>query len=358
MTRKLLVWLPMMLCAMAVPVLAATATVRADRTPLRASPAISAAVVAELKAGTVLEVVDVNRDWYKVRNPVTKQEGFLPASAVVIQPGPVSAGPQKPGSPAARRPSRAPQKGDWTDSGYLFVNGMFEGGSSAFTQTQSWSYFAEMATATVNYPAKSAAGFDVAGGYRVWRNLAVGVGVTAVSRSSTATFTSSIPNPLYLNRPTTVTGSFGASNTETGIHLQAAWVVPVSPKMLLMLFAGPSIFSVKQTVLQAQGVTASNVYPYTSSTVSSVATTDVSKTAIGFGAGVDVSYYFSKTVGVGGMVRYTRATANLPVSGQPNVGVTAGGFQAGAGIRIRFPASKPARPAAPRPKPATPPKKD
>ena len=50
----------------------------------------------------------------------------------------------------------------------------------------------------------------------------------------------------------------------------------------------------------------------------------MSKTAIGFGVGADVSYYFSKTVGVGGMIRFARATADVPVNGQPSVGVPAG----------------------------------
>jgi hypothetical protein len=363
MIRRWLVWLPVVLSVTAVPALAATVTVRADKTPLRAAASNSALVVAELKAGTVLELVDVDRDWYRVRDPRTKREGFLPASAVVLQPGPapVAGSPQKPGTkpvPArsAPKPRRVPRKGDWTDSGYLFVNGMFEGGSSPFTQSQSWTYFAETATATVEYPARNAAGFDVAGGVRVWRNLAVGAGVTIVSRSTTATYTGSIPNPLYLNRPSTVSGSFAASNTETGIHLQAAWGIPVSPKMLVVVFAGPSIFSVSQTVLQSQGLTVSSGgYPYDRATATA-ATSSGSKTAIGFGAGADISYYFSKTMGVGGMIRFTRATASIATTGQPDVAVTAGGFQVGGGIRIRFPAPKPARPATPKPTP--PPRKD
>jgi hypothetical protein len=351
MIRRGLAWLAVVLSVTAVPALAATVTVRADKTPLRAAASISALVVAELKAGTVLDVVDVDRDWFRVRDPRTKQEGFLPASAVVQQPGPAptAVGAQKAGARrAAPKPPRVPQKGDWTDSGYLFVNGMFEGGSSSFTQSQSWTYFAETATATTTYPARNTVGFDVAGGYRAWRNLAVGAGLTVVSRSTTATYTGSIPNPLYLNRPSTVSGSLAASNTETGIHVQAAWAIPVSPKMLVILFAGPSIFSVTQTVMQSQGLTVSSGgYPYDTVTATA-ATSNGSKTAIGFGVGADISYYFSKTVGVGGMIRFARATADIAISGQPPAEVVAGGFQVGGGIRIRFPASKPARPLPPK----------
>ena len=340
MRKTILAWVPVVLCVMAGPVLAATVTVKADKTPLRSAPAVSAAVVAELKAGTVLEVIEVNREWYRVRDQVTKKEGFLPAAAVVVKP-----------APRPPRPPRKPQKGDWTDVGYLFVNGLLETGGSGFTHPQSWPYFAETATSTASYPGQSAFGFDVSGGYRIWRNLAVGAGVTVVSRSTTAAYSGSIPNPLYLNRPNLVSGTFPSSNSETAINLQAAWGIPVSPKMLVVLFAGPSIFSVKQTVMQAQGLAVSAGYPY-DSTTATVSTEEVSRTAFGFGVGADVSYYFSKTVGVGGMIRFVRGTADMPVNGQPSVGVPAGGFQIGGGLRIRFAAPKPAKPA--KPKAATP----
>jgi hypothetical protein len=67
-------------------------------------------------------------------------------------------------------------------------------------------------------------------------------------------------------------------------------------------------------------------------------------------------------VGIGGVIRFSRATASFPVTGQPPVSVDAGGFQVGGGLRIRFPLSKsgkPAPPAKPQPKPQpqTPPKK-
>jgi hypothetical protein len=64
------------------------------------------------------------------------------------------------------------------------------------------------------------------------------------------------------------------------------------------------------------------------------------------------------------MIRFARASASFPVTGQPSVSVAAGGFQVGGGLRILFPSSKttkPGTPAKPQPKPQptpkTPPKK-
>lgn len=371
MIRRLSLLVPVLVCVLAASAFAATVRVKADRTALRAAASPTAAVLDELKAGTVLELVDVNRDWYKVRDPKTKKEGYVQASLVTLEPGavPAAAGGRPGAAPSAAAPkgatpagasSRPPRKGDWTDRGYLWVNGIYEGGSSAFAQNQSWPYFAESATVAIQFPAKNSPGFDAAGGYRVWRNLAVGAGITVVSRSTTTTVTGSIPNPLYVNRPTALSGGFASSNSETAVNVQAAWVVPVSPKMKLTLFAGPSIFSVKQTIVNPQGIGVASVYPYDNGAITSAVTTDQSKTAVGFGGGLDVAYFFSKTVGVGGMVRFARASISFPVAGQPSVAVDAGGFQVGGGLRIVFPAGKPAKPAPPvkpQPKPATPPKK-
>jgi hypothetical protein len=371
MRKRLTLLLPVLIFASVVAASAASVRVKADKTPMRTSASPTASVVLELKAGTLLDLIDADRDWYKVRDPQSRKEGFVQVSAVELLPGPASAaasqkppaGGQKPpaaGTPGAKPAAtpRTPKKGDWTDRGYFAVNGIYETGSAAFTQTQEWPSFAETAKVSVAYPAKSAPGVDIEGGFRVWRNLAAGIGITAVSRSTTATVTGSLPNPLYLNRPIALSGGFDASNSQLGIHLQVAWVVPMPPKMQLVLFGGPSVFSVKQTIVQPQGIGLSSGYPFESGSITSANTTDASKTAFGFGAGVDVSYFFSRTIGVGGLVRFTRAPVSFPVSGQPSVEMDAGGFQVGAGLRVRIPGRQAARPKPPMPpKPEAPKKK-
>jgi hypothetical protein len=321
MPKRLALLLPLLL-ATALSASAATAGASSDQTP----------------AGQAASVTGAHDD---------AQTGT--AGGAAQKPAPPATQPKAQKAPAPKRP---PQKGDWLDKGYLSVNVMYQGGSSSFTQDLTWQYFAETALATVQYPAKSVPGFDASGGIRLWRNLAVGVGVSAVSRSVSAEVTGSVPNPLYLNRPRTLTGSFSATNSETAVHVQAVWGIPMPPKMLLMVFGGPVIFSVKQTVVQPQGLQFPSVYPYEDLlTVTGASTTDASKTAIGFGAGADFSYFFTANIGAGGLVRYAGATASIPV-GTSSVSLKVGGFQAAGGLRVRFGApAKPRPPADPKPAP-------
>jgi hypothetical protein len=369
MLKRLCLLLPALLCASVVASSAASVRVKVNGTPMRADASATSAVVMELKAGALLELVDANRDWYKVRDPQSKKEGFVAVASAELLPGPaVPAGGQKPpaGQPApgqkpatgepGAKPLGPPKKGEWVDTGYLSFGGLFEGGVSGLTQTQTWPSFAETASVSIDYPGKSAAGVDFGGGFRVWRNLAAGLSLTYVSRSTATSVSGSLPNPLYLNRPVSLSGGFDARNAELGLHLQLGWVVPMPPRIQVVIFGGPTIFSVKQTIVEAQGIGLSSAYPFESGSISSATTTEASKTGIGFGGGVDVAYYFTRTVGVGGLVRVTRGSVSFPISGQPSADVKAGGFQASVGLRVRIPSARSPKPA-PKPpakKPAPP----
>ena len=59
--------------------------------------------------------------------------------------------------------------------------------------------------------------------------------------------------------------------------------------------------------------------------------------AWGVHAGVDVGYFFSRHVGVGGVVRVNRGTVTVdePLSGE-EADLTAGHMTVGGGLRVRF----------------------
>jgi hypothetical protein len=263
------------------------------------------------------------------------------------KPSAATPAPKKPAPKPAPAPVSHFKNGAWLDRGYLSVNGIYQTATPSFTQTQAWTYFAEPAAATIVYPGASAVGLDLAGGWRIWRNLAIGAGLAVVSRPSTTVVSGSIPSPIYANRPTMLSGGFEAQHAETAVHVQVGWTMPIKTRMVLMVFGGPSFVNVSQNLVQAEGVGTSIPYPYDNGTITSATTTNESAMAIGFSAGADFTYFLSPTLGVGGIVRYARASADFPVTGQPSVPVKAGGLQVGGGLRVFFPPPKPAKPAGP-----------
>ena len=109
---------------------------------------------------------------------------------------------------------------------------------------------------------------------------------------------------------------------ELALHLDASWVVPAGKKTQIAIFGGPSYFQVRQGLVT--DVTTSSVYPYDTATFVGATTAQLSQSHLGFNAGVDITARVSKAVGVGAIVRYSRASLQFPVSAGQEVADTGG----------------------------------
>jgi hypothetical protein len=118
-----------------------------------------------------------------------------------------------------------------------------------------------------------------------------------------------------------------------------------STKLQVRLYGGATYFSVKQEVITDFTYDESySIYNVTHTITITGYTSKFldSKTAFGFNAGGDVGYFFTKNIGVGGDVRYARASLTIPNSaqdlyqtGQTQV-ISVGGLSLGVGLRARF----------------------
>jgi outer membrane protein with beta-barrel domain len=216
----------------------------------------------------------------------------------------------------------------WTDKGYVSVNGGVQVGSHDLSESGSFPLYDETATFASTNKVKGGALFDIGGAYRVWgKNLLAGVAISHVGSKSDGSVTGSIPDPVFFDRARNVTKAFsGLKHSETAVHLDAIWVMPVANKIDVALFLGPTIFSVKQDTIPSLTITEPG--PTVTTTVASA-----SKTAVGFNAGVDAQYMLRKRYGVGVVARYAGGSVSLPGASKK---LTVGGFQIGVGGRYRF----------------------
>jgi opacity protein-like surface antigen len=216
----------------------------------------------------------------------------------------------------------------WTDKGFVNANVGFQLGSQDFTVATPFEIYNEPGTVTSTMDVKGGGFFDVSAGYKVWRNLAVGIGYTFTDGSTDAAVTASVPDPLFFDQPRTVTATgSGVGHTEQQIHLTGTWMIPVTDKIDVGLAFGPTIFSVKQDI--PNGVDVTEPGP----TVTRVNAGSVDETAVGIHLGVDVTYLITPRIGVGGLARYTRGSVEVENASE---NLKAGGFQIGAGVRFRF----------------------
>ena len=224
----------------------------------------------------------------------------------------------------------AAQTPSWRDRGYVHVSGVLQP-SATFSNTVKPLDFAEPSVVDTTYKPGSIPGFDAGGGVRVWRNLAVGIDVSWVSKTAAGTVSAQIPHPFFFNRPRAVSGDTpGLSRDETALHLQALWMMPMRRRWQLALAGGPSWFTVGQDVVG--DVTIAQAYPYDTATFASAIIVHRSRSRIGFNAGADVTYRLRPHVGVGAGLLFSRASIPL----DDTLTVDAGGARLSGGLRFRF----------------------
>ena len=233
---------------------------------------------------------------------------------------------------AQEAPSRA-----WVDFNFVSVHSQ----QDAQTYTLTSQIYDETASAASAYPALPAArGGDLGGGVRVSRNIGVGIHFSMASYESPVGLALNFPHPFFFNRfaSDADTTHSALERRDRSLDFSMMYDLPISSDWRIRLFGGPSYFTIKQEMVegiefdQDFSLAGVNVVDITSFTQR-----DVDDSAWGFNVGVDVAYFFSRHVGIGGVLRFNRATVNVeePLTTE-RVQLEAGATGVGAGIRFRF----------------------
>ena len=216
----------------------------------------------------------------------------------------------------------------WTDKAFLNVNFGVQETSHTLDASSTFDLYGEQGSLSTTQPVDGGALFDIGAGYKVWKNLAVGLGYSRVQSDGDVTLEANVPDPNFFDRPRGVTGvASNAEHAEHAIHLQGTWVMPVTDKMDVAFSFGPTIFMVSQDIVTDLSITEPTP------TISSSTVTREDKTAVGINLGVDLNYFFRPRIGAGLLVRYSYGSVELE-GAQESLPV--GGFQIGAGVRLRF----------------------
>jgi hypothetical protein len=228
----------------------------------------------------------------------------------------------------------------WEDRGIIGINVGVQPQSQTFTETSTPVINGEIASIVVPHTVGSSPLIDASIGVRVAKNFGIGVGYWNLKSTDSATLTAQIPNPIIFNSPRTASASTGdLTHRESTVSVHLLWMLPVSAKFDVAAILGPAFISVAQDLVR--GITTTEGAPlFGTVAISSVQTQKQSKTATALMVGTDLTYRFTRQIGAGGFVRFNRlsnGTIDLPAaSGDGVVSVKAGGFQLGAGLRIRF----------------------
>lgn len=248
------------------------------------------------------------------------------AAILALLAVPASAQVQKPN----QRPRTTP-----IDRIFVSIDGVYQSGGEEFSDRKTFAQNAEDGSFATTYSVESGPALNVSAGVHLMQRLAVGVGVTRFSHSTPTSFTASVPHPFFFDHDRALVSDIGGlSREELAVHIQARVVIPVSSRLQAMVFGGPSFFRVKQDIVN--DFTYTDSYPFDTATFASGVTSSVRKSALGFNVGADLSYFFTPRLGLGSTVQLVGADIEMPSAGSGTIDASAGRFQAGAGLRLRF----------------------
>jgi hypothetical protein len=254
---------------------------------------------------------------------------------------PQATAPQPPAQAAA------PQARDDDDRRLQFFFNVNMGGQSkeqTFTDSSTFTIYNEKGAVASAHSIGGGTLFDTSAGVRFWKGLGIGIAYSTIKNKNDAVVSVRVPSPITfgLSRTATATAT-DLEHTENVVHLQFMWTIPVTNKFDLTVMAGPSFFTVRQTLATVRAPQdIRDVAPFTSVSINTLSLTDVKDSPVGVNIGADASYYAVNIrgigMGVGGFARWSGADLDLPVAdgSTRDTELKTGGPQVGAGLRFRF----------------------
>jgi hypothetical protein len=202
--------------------------------------------------------------------------------------------------------------------------------------------FGEEARLNVAYTLGTATVIQVGGGAMFGKRLGAGVTFTnSNDGGEPAVLSAHIPHPFFFNAygdDTDLTKE-NMSRTERSFHIHAMFVVMDNGKIRIRAFGGPSYIRMTQKVVEDFAISQSISGITNTITVGGSDTIESTDSVWGYHAGGDVTYFFAKTIGVGGFVRYVNGTAEIPDPIDPTAAhkkLKVGGVQYGASLSVKF----------------------
>ena len=305
-------------------VAAVTATIYA-----RCDPASPARAVLERGAPVTIEAV--NEGWVSV-SVAGGEQGCMRRSELEPTQAIDSAAEARRAREVARARGTAPAASSApviAERAIVSINASYLTASRTFDDTRTFDLYAEQGSFTTDYDVEASVGIDAGAFVRVWQNLAAGVAFTSHKDDGDLVIEGSVPHPLLFNQPRSIEGTVPGTREETAVHLQVAFIVPVNKKLRVVVFGGPSFFTVKQSVVT--GIDYDEAYPYDEATFSGADVSVEEENKTGFNVGADVGYFFTRNVGVGGIIRFSQTKVTFSLGE-----VDAGGAMVGGGVRFRF----------------------
>ena len=223
----------------------------------------------------------------------------------------------------------------WGGRGRAGVSVGVQPGAGALAETTTGVDYLEPTPITADLSGANAPFFDLQVALRLSGPLGLGFGVSGLNITGDAHVTAAIPHPFYFERPRNIEGTApDVTRREAAVHMGLAYLARASDRADLTFYGGLSYFRVQQDLVS--DVTYSESFPFDTAAFSTAQIVEETASKVGYHAGVDITWKLTPRWGVGGLLRFSRARPAFELDEAEVATIDAGGFQAGAGLRLIF----------------------
>lgn len=216
----------------------------------------------------------------------------------------------------------------------LTLLGGFARGYASFTETRTFTEFAEQGRIESSYQQDPGPGFEGGVTWRFARRLGVSAAVSIARRREAGSFSAALPHPFFFGSPRQAAGDFaGRAQRETAVHVGLA-VLGGAGRLQWTAFAGPSLIGIRTDLVRTIEYT--HAYPYDTVTVTGTPFASARGRALGFNVGGGLAWQAARHVAIATQMRFSRATVGLEPTSHDRVNVGAGGASFTGGVRLDF----------------------
>lgn len=197
----------------------------------------------------------------------------------------------------------------------------------------------QTASVQASFTPSDSAGLEASMALRVWRRLGASASASFYAPSANLArggqVVSRIPHPFVADAHREVAFPADLKRTETAVHANLLYFIDASPRLRIALGGGPSFFFANQAFVTGIEHQEDTPVAPTTVTVTGVGRVSDSASGVGLNGSADVLWALHDHLGIGALLRYSRATVTFEPTGRA-VEARVGGFQAGAGLHFMF----------------------
>jgi hypothetical protein len=228
------------------------------------------------------------------------------------------------------------QAGTWSDRAFLDVNAGKQLTGKPFEEHLAPIIYSERGSITVPHLGNARwTTIDFGGGVRVWKSVGAGATYTRLGYTEDVTVAALVPNPVLFNQTRAASKLTPLQRNETALHLHGLYVIPVTPRIDVMVAGGPSLISLSQDLVSGLELS-EGAEPYVTVAVGNVQTVTRTERILGFNGSAGVTYFVTPLVGVGGTIRYSSGSVAMEQADGRSIDLSRAGFQVSFGARVRF----------------------